>query len=120
MKTRNALIEMRQNQFVVLYKARQSVPVAMWRPWANDDVKINWFDSPLFEIFGKKATALICYEAYLTWPVLQSFLSGDPEIILFLSNHWWSKHTSLLSIQKTCVHAWASLFGVPLVTAVNS
>ena len=119
MKTYNALIEMKQNKFNVLYKARQSVPVAMWRPWAKDDVKNNWFDNPLFEISGKKATALICYEAYLTWPILQSFLSGNPEIIIFVSNHWWSKNTSLLSIQKTCVKAWASLFGVQLITAVN-
>lgn len=119
LKTYNALVEMKQDKFNVLYKARQSVPVAMWRPWAKDDVKNNWFDSPLFEISGKKATALICYEAYLTWPVLQSFLSGDPEIILFVSNHWWSKDTSLLSIQKTCANAWANLFNAQIVTAVN-
>ncbi|MBU1386941.1 MAG: hypothetical protein KKD32_03720 [Proteobacteria bacterium] len=120
LKTYNALIEMKKDNFKVLYKARQSVPVAMWRPWANDDVKINWFDCPVFDVAWKKATALICYEAYLTWPVLQSFLSGDPEIILFVSNHWWSKDTSLLSIQKTCVNAWARLFNAQLISAVNS
>ncbi|MCF6249559.1 MAG: hypothetical protein L3J69_19715, partial [Desulfobacula sp.] len=96
-KTYNALVEMKKEGYSILYKARQSVPLAMWRPWAIDDVKNNWFGNPLFEISGHNATALICYEAYLTWPVLQSFLSGDPEIIVFVSNHWWSKNTSLLS-----------------------
>jgi apolipoprotein N-acyltransferase len=110
---------MKKDEFNVLYKARQSVPVAMWKPWSKDNVKNNWFENPVFEISGKKATALICYEAYLTWPVLQSFLSGNPEIILFVSNHWWSKNTSLLSIQKTCVNAWASLFATQVVSAIN-
>ncbi|MBU2631672.1 MAG: hypothetical protein KKE61_23925 [Proteobacteria bacterium] len=119
LKTYNALVEMKKDGFAVLYKARQSVPVAMWRPWDKDSVKSNWFDNPVFEIAGKKATALVCYEAYLTWPVLQSFLSGDPEIILFVANHWWSKDTSLLRIQRDCVSAWAGLFGVPVVTAID-
>jgi hypothetical protein len=119
LKTYNALIEMKKDRFDVLYKARQSVPVAMWRPWCKDNVKNNWFDNPVFKVSGQRATALICYEAYLTWPVLQSFLAGDPEVILFVSNHWWSKNTSLLSIQKTCVNSWATLFSVPVVTAVN-
>ena len=119
LKTNNTLVEMKKDEFNVLYKARQSVPLAMWKPWSKDNVKNNWFENPVFEISGKKATALICYEAYLIWPVLQSFLSGNPEIILFVSNHWWSKNTSLLSIQKTCVNAWASLFATQVVSAIN-
>ncbi|MCP3875886.1 MAG: conjugal transfer protein TraB, partial [Desulfobacteraceae bacterium] len=93
--------------------------VAMWRPWAKDNVRNNWFDNPVFDINGKKGTALICYEAYLTWPILQSFIAGDPEIIIFVSNHWWSKNTSLLTIQNMCIKAWASLFDVRVVTAIN-
>lgn len=119
LNTYNALIEMKKDSFREIYRARQSVPVAMWKPWGTENVKNNWFDSPLFEISDKKATALICYEAYLTWPILQSFLSGDPEAIIFVSNHWWSKNTSLLSIQKSCVNAWVCLFDVQLITAVN-
>jgi len=42
----------------------RTVPLAMWRPWAKDNVQNNWFDNPVFEINGKKGTALICYEAY--------------------------------------------------------
>jgi len=118
-RTYNSLVEIRKSSIREIYRARQSVPVAMWKPWAKDNVKINWFDNPDFDLAGKKTTAIICYEAYLTWPVLQSFLVGNPETILFVSNHWWSKNTSLLSIQKTCVNTWANLFGVSLVTAVN-
>ncbi|MBU1389364.1 MAG: hypothetical protein KKE62_01345 [Proteobacteria bacterium] len=119
MEAYNTLILMTKNEFKVLYMARQSVPVAMWKPWSNDNVKTNWFESPIFEINDKKATALICYEAYLTWPILHSFIVDDPETILFVSNHWWSKNTSLLSIQKTCVQSWANLFNVQLISAVN-
>ena len=119
METYNALIEMKKDGFTVLYKARQSVPVAMWNPWSKDNVKNNWFDDPVFEVAGKKETALICYEAYLTWPILQSFLSGDPEIIFFVANHWWSKNTSLLRIQEKCVSAWARLFNARLISTVN-
>ncbi len=118
-RTYNSLVEIKRNACREIYRARQSVPVAMWKPWAKDDVKTNWFDNPVFDLAGKKATAIICYEAYLTWPVLQSFLAGEPETILFVSNHWWSKNTSLLGIQKTCVNSWGALFGVQVVTAVN-
>ncbi|MCP3876122.1 MAG: hypothetical protein GY699_23625, partial [Desulfobacteraceae bacterium] len=50
MKTYNTLIKMEQENFTVLYKSRQSVPMAMWRPWAIDNVQNNWFDNPVFEI----------------------------------------------------------------------
>ena len=119
LETYNTLIEMKKDGFTVLYKARQSVPVAMWNPWSKDNVKNNWFDNPVFEVAGKKATALICYEAYLTWPILQSFLFGDPEIIFFAANHWWSKDTELLRIQEKCVSSWARLFNARLISAVN-
>lgn len=119
LETYNALIEMKKDGFTVLYKARQSVPVAMWNPWSKDNVKNNWFDNPVFEVAGKKATALICYETYLAWPILQSFLSGDPEIIFFAANHWWSNDTSLLRIQEKSVSAWARLFDAQLISAVN-
>lgn len=118
-RTYNSLVEIKKESCREIYRARQSVPIAMWKPWGRDNVKTNWFDNPVFDLAGQKATAIICYEAYLTLPVLQSFLAGEPETILFVSNHWWSKNTSLLSIQKTCVNSWANLFGVQVVTAVN-
>lgn len=119
LETYNTLIEMKKDGFTVLYKARQSVPIAMWDPWREDNVKNNWFGNSVFEVAGKKATALICYEAYLTWPILQSFLSGDPETIFFAANHWWSKDTSLLRIQEKCVSSWARLFDARVISAVN-
>ena len=119
-QTKNAIILMTREEFKIIYQTRQPVPIGMWKPWDPENVKTNWLKNPIFKVSGKKATALVCYEAYLVWPVLHSFLSGKPEYLIVPANHWWSKGTSLISIQKNCVSAWAKLFGVKPIIAINS
>ena len=114
----NVLIQVSRDAQRIVYRQRMPVPVAMWRPWAPESFVAAWFANPVFELKGRRAAALICYEHYLLWPVLYSMLA-EPELLIGIGNVWWAKHTSLPAIQQTALQAWANLFNVQLVMSFN-
>jgi apolipoprotein N-acyltransferase len=100
---------------------RFPVPFSMWRPFSGEGASAYLFsfgEISVMEIRGKKLGFLICYEQFLTWPIL-SLMSQNPDVIVAPSNLWWCKDTSLPGIQAATVRLWARLFGVPLVKTVN-
>lgn len=104
----------------VLYRQRMPVPITMWRPWSKSGgANAYWFRQPMFFCAGLKAAALICYEQFLVWPVLESMWKR-PRVLIAIGNDWWAKGTNISEIQKAASLSWARLFGVKLVTAVNS
>lgn len=115
----NGIIKMSKEGYEIVYRARQAVPVEMWKPFRKGNVRANWFLRPVFLIGDKTAAALICYEASIVMPALQSFLYA-PDIVFVSGNFWAAKNTSLLSLHKISVQAWALLFGVDLVFAYNT
>jgi apolipoprotein N-acyltransferase len=102
---------------------RQRSPVlfSMYRPFSGKGANA-YLSSPgeisVMEIRGGKLGFLICYEQFLTWPIL-SLASRKPDAIVAPSNLWWCGDTSLPEIQGAAVRLWAAMFGVPLATAVN-
>jgi hypothetical protein len=103
----------------VLYRQRMPVPVTMWRPWANaGGANAYWFKQATFRCAGLNTAALICYEQFLVWPVLES-MWDRPQVLIAIGNDWWAKGTNLPGIQRESSLAWARLFDVMFVSAVN-
>ncbi len=120
----NAMIAVSGEGAAVLYRERMPVPVSMWQPWrggfgGGGGAQAHFFANPAVELGGKKIAPLICYEQLILWPALQSVLHA-PDVIVASGNGWWTTGTSIVPIQKASAGAWASLFGIPLVTSFNS
>lgn len=102
----------------ILYRERMPVPVSMWQPWTTGGAHARFFANPVFEFAGLKVAPLICYEQLIIWPVLQSMVHR-PDVVVATGNAWWTGNTNIVAIQRSSAQAWASLFGLPLVTAFN-
>lgn len=102
----------------ILYLQRMPVPLSMWQPWTEGGAHVHFFENPVYEFAGLTVAPLICYEQLLIWPVVQSMLF-DPDIMVATGNAWWTGDTNIVAIQRSSAQVWASLFGIPLVTAYN-
>lgn len=119
----NAMMRISAEGSEILYRERMPVPISMWQPWLawvgqRGGARAHVFANPVVDVEGVKAAPLICYEQLIVWPVLQSMLHR-PDTIVASGNGWWTASTSILAIQEANAQAWASLFGLALVLAVN-
>ena len=101
-----------------IYRQRQPVPVSMWWPGRENSYLAHWFDNPVVTLQGHRVAFLICYEQFLTWPVLQS-LWHKPDLFCATSSVWWAAGTNIPAIQHNIMLSWSRLFSVPLLTATN-
>lgn len=120
----NVMLELSGQDAVVRYRERMPVPVSMWQPWLRlrgepAGARADFFANPVVSVRGTRVATLICYEQLLVWPILQSAL-GSPDILVAPSNGWWTAGTNIVPIQVTASTAWASLYYLPLVTAINT
>lgn len=99
---------------------RIPVPLGMWKPFGpKDGVPLHLRSPGTAVVGGQKVAFLICYEQLLVWPVLQSALE-HPTILVGQANESWTKQTNIPAAQKACLKAWSRLFGIPVLSAVNS
>lgn len=120
----NVMLEITGQGAVVRYRERMPVPVSMWQPWLSligtpAGARANFFANPVVSVRGVRIATLICYEQLLVWPVLQSAL-GSPNVLVAPANGWWTADTNIVAIQIAAATAWARLFNLPLVLAVNT
>jgi apolipoprotein N-acyltransferase len=108
----------RGGENAVLYQQRIPVPIAMWKPLADDGAPLNLFGRGTIRIHDQKAAVLICYEQILVWPFLSSALE-HPTILLTTSNDYWAKGTPIPAIQQSSAASWARLFHLPMLSATN-
>jgi hypothetical protein len=101
------------------YYQRIPVPVGMWRPFSQSSVPLRLTAPGVLEIDHQRAAVLICYEQLLTFPILTSMLQ-HPTVIVGISNTFWVRDTSIPRFQANAVRAWAKLFRLPYLLAVNS
>lgn len=102
------------------FHQRIPVPGGMWNPFQPErGVALNLFGPGTIEVGGQRAAILICYEQLLTWPMLRS-AAEKPTILIAISNESWTAATTVPRIQHACVRAWARLFGLPVISAINS
>lgn len=120
----NAMVAIDRRGATILYSARMPVPISMWQPWRAwagmaGGARARFFADPIIDVAGHRVAPLICYEQLLVWPILQSAWHR-PDTVVAIANGWWATGTSVPAIQHAVVEAWARLFGLPLVTALNS
>jgi hypothetical protein len=98
---------------------RVPVPVIMWNPLKPERaVPLRLFGPGILEVAGQRAAILVCYEQLLSWPMLQS-AAQHPTLIVGLANDNWARGTPIPAAQRAAVIAWARLFRLPTVMAVN-
>jgi apolipoprotein N-acyltransferase len=98
---------------------RVPVPIGMWQPFGKSGVPLHLNAPDTVTIDGQRAAVLICYEQILTYPVLTAMLER-PTVLVGISNTYWIAGTPIPRYQRSALHAWARLFGLPYLLAVNS
>jgi hypothetical protein len=98
---------------------RVPVPLGMWRPFNKVSVPLRLNSAGVLLIDHQRAAVLICYEQMLTVPILVSMLQ-HPTVIIGISNTFWVDHTTIPRYQANALRAWAKLFSLPYLSAVNS
>ena len=86
---------------------------------AFDDPRIIEKIPGVINIHGQRAAVLICYEQLLTWPVLLS-MAQHPTILIVVANDYWASRTPIPAVQRVALTAWARLFALPKLMAVNT
>lgn len=103
----------------VRYDSRQSVPVAMWKPWSDETAVINWNTLNVHQIAGKRVLLSFCYEDFIPILAVSSFVFDSPQVIISVANGWWVKGTNEPAIQYRHIATIARIFNVPIVRALN-
>jgi len=102
------------------FHQRIPVPGGMWNPFQPErGVSLDLLGPGTVDVGGERAAILICYEQLLTWPMLRSAIE-KPTVLVAISNESWTAATPVPRIQHACVRAWARLFGLPVISAINS
>lgn len=101
-----------------LFFQRLPVPLGMWKPFTQAGAPLNLFGPGVAQIAGERAAVWICYEQFLTWPVLRSLLER-PTVILAIANDHWATGTPIPHCQAAAVRVWSRLFRIPHLSAVN-
>jgi apolipoprotein N-acyltransferase len=70
------------------------------------------------DVAGRRAAFSICYEDFLWWPHWR-LLIDRPDVMVSMSNGWFSADLALAQIQQQSVQSIAQLAGVPLLRVVN-
>lgn len=101
------------------YYARQSVPVSMWRPWAENSYASNWLASGLKVINGRLVAISMCYEDFTLGLGLTPFLQGRPQAIVSMANGWWAGNSNEVALQRLHIDTLGKVFGVPVIRSLN-
>lgn len=100
---------------------RFPVPFSMYRPfssWGANAYPLASGKISTITLHGKNLGFLVCYEHFLSWPVL-SLIWESPDAIIAPSNLWWCVDSSLIDIRAAVLYSWARLFEVALISSVN-
>jgi predicted amidohydrolase len=102
-----------------LFVQRVPPPISMWKPLDESGFPLRLGGPGTLRIAGQRAGILICYELLLTWPIL-SLSWEHPTILIGVANDYWAKGTRIPAAQSVALSAWARLFGLPKLMAVNT
>ena len=101
-----------------LYYQRQPIPFSMWRPFDSGSYQSHWFERPVLDAEGLKIAPLICFEGFLVWPIVHSYLAGATHIAA-TGNYWWARESQMPRIHESIIKSWSRLFSMPYAMAVN-
>jgi apolipoprotein N-acyltransferase len=115
------------NAALMLYRGRTAwtrqripVPFSMYKgPFAKTGANVHLWECGMLPLpDGRTSAVIVCYEAFLTWPLLVS-MTRKPDVIISAANLWWCGKTSLPLTQRRVLSLWALTFGVPVVFVRN-
>ena len=99
---------------------RVPAPGGMWNPLRpKGSFAADLFAPGTIDVGGQRAAILICYGQLLAWLMLRSAIE-HPTLLIAISNEAWTSATVVPRVQRACARAWARLFGLPLISAINS
>lgn len=104
---------------IAFFHQRQPVPLGMWAPWSDDHFRANWMLAGVTSVGHRSVVIHVCAEEFPLALSLLDFALAKPNLIVVLSNHWWSQDPIHDRIQERHTEAVAQLFGVPYLRAVN-
>lgn len=101
--------------------ARQTVPIALWKPWASSgSFESDWTANNILSLRdGVKARVVFCYEEYIPVLGLLDEAKSDFQLVVVMSNTWAARDPVAAEIQNRHSEALARLFGHHLVKAEN-
>lgn len=101
------------------YRARQPVPLILWNLWSQTGYDAHWMELGVYNLRGRRAALLICWEEWTPWAMLRSAFES-PEIILSASNHGWAQSRGYMWKKQTLgAKALEMQYGLPMLRAVN-
>jgi hypothetical protein len=113
------VVQIRGNNYGTV-EQRYPVPVSMWNPFKEDSAVANWFGGGgIARVDDLSVGILVCYEPYLYYPSLATLIRR-PDVLVVVSNSWWSRTTNLPLLSDKSVASWALLFDTPLVLSKNN
>lgn len=117
----NAVSIHRAGRGVAWILARQSTPIAQWRPWASDShFPSNWFASTSIGFGAKQTAAMVfCHEEYAGGLHLLLQWREQPAAIIVVSNLWAAPNETANAVQAAHTEGVARLFGQTMFRAVN-
>ena len=101
-----------------LYQQRIPIPVSMWNPLRAAGAPLRLSGPSVLALHGQRPAFFLCYEELLPWLYLQSF-AERPTILIGASNQYWARPTVFPNVATASMKAWAHLFNVPFLLAVN-
>lgn len=94
------------------------VPLGMWNPVHRSSVSLHILGPSVLTIDRQRVAIVICYEQFLTWPLLKALLHR-PELLIGVADDYWASDTGLPALQARIPRYWARLFRVPFISATN-
>jgi len=94
------------------------VPLGMWNPLHPSSVPLQMLGPSVLTIGRHRAAIVICYEQFLTWPLLKAFLH-EPDVLVGFANDSWARDTRIPALQSRIPTYWARLFRIPFISATN-
>lgn len=94
------------------------VPLGMWNPLHPSSVPLHILGPSVLTIGRHRAAIIICYEQFLTWPILKAFLNR-PDVLVGVANDYWARDTRIPALQSQILNIWAKLFRSSKISATN-
>jgi hypothetical protein len=117
----NAAIILRPDGTSTTIVARQTVPIAQWRPWASGvTFPADWLAKSTADVGGGiHARFMFCHEEWMPALHLLSEAREEHEIVIAMGNLWAAQDETASYVQGSHTQGMALLFGRSYVRAVN-
>jgi len=115
----NVILKITKTGYKTIYTQRVPVPIAMWKPYSDSGACMHLQDIQVPKVDDIESMVLICYEIYIPYIYLSSFVK-QPKVVIGFANLWWSHTPAIRYIQRYSIDLWSRLFGVPYIISSNT